>query len=99
MSVVIDVLDMSLIPGCVSAEPNGMSYAELRDSMFAVAERTEVIGLDLVEVNPLLDVPTGLTSYLAAHIVVESLGRICDQPWWRETRAERRAAVQADADA
>jgi agmatinase len=99
VSVDIDVLDMSLIPGCVSAEPNGMSYAELRDSLFAVAERTEVIGLDLVEVNPLLDVPTGLTSYLAAHIVVESLGRICDQPWWRETRAERHAAVQADADA
>jgi agmatinase len=99
VSVDIDVLDMSLIPGCVSAEPNGMSYAELRDSMFAVAERTEVIGLDLVEVNPLLDVPTGLTSYLAAHILVESLGRICDQPWWRETRAERHAAAQADADA
>ena len=83
ISVDIDVLDMSLIPGCVSAEPNGMSYAELRDAVFAVAERTQVIGLDLVEVNPLLDVRTGLTSYLAAHIVVESLGRICDQPWWR----------------
>ena len=78
ISVDIDVLDMSLIPGCVSAEPNGMSYAELRDAVFAVAERTQVIGLDLVEVNPLLDVRTGLTSYLAAHIVVESLGRICD---------------------
>jgi agmatinase len=54
--------------------------------------------MDLVEVNPLLDVPTGLTSYLAAHTVVESLGRICDQPWWRETHAERHAAVQADAE-
>ncbi len=86
VSVDIDVLDMSLIPGCVSAEPDGMSYAELRDAMLAVAERTRVIGLDLVEVNPLLDVRTGLTSYLAAHIVVESLGRICDQPWWRERR-------------
>jgi agmatinase len=86
VSIDIDVLDMSLIPGCVSAEPDGMTYAELRDAMFAVAERTEVIGLDLVEVNPLLDVRTGLTSYLAAHIVVESLGRICDQPRWRAAR-------------
>jgi len=99
VSIDIDVLDMSLIPGCVSAEPNGMSYAELRDAMFAVAERTEVIGLDLVEVNPLLDVRTGLTSYLAAHIVVESLGRICDQPRWRDARAERRAAARAGGDA
>ena len=99
ISVDIDVLDMSLIPGCVSAEPNGMSYAELRDAMFAVAERTQVIGLDLVEVNPLLDVRTGLTSYLAAHIVVESLGRICDQPWWRDARSERDAAARAGGDA
>jgi agmatinase len=89
VSIDVDVLDISLIPGCVSAEPNGMSYAELRDAIAAIAERTQVIGLDLVEVNPLLDVPTGLTSYLAAHVLVEALGRICDQPWWREGRAAR----------
>ena len=86
VSIDIDVLDISLTPGCVSAEPNGMWYAELRDSLAAVAERTRVIGIDLVEVNPLLDVPTGLTSYLAAHTVIEFLGRICDQPWWKESR-------------
>ena len=37
VSIDIDVLDMPLIPGCVSAEPNGMSYSELRDSLFALA--------------------------------------------------------------
>jgi agmatinase len=89
VSIDIDVLDMSLTPGCVSAEPNGMTYAELRDSLAAVAERTQVIGLDLVEVNPMLDVPTGLTSYLAAHTVIEFLGKICDQPRWKEARARR----------
>lgn len=95
VSIDIDALDISLTPGCVSAEPNGLSYAELRDSLAAVAERIQVIGFDLVEVNPLLDVPTGLTSYLAAHTVIEFLGRICEQPWWRnwqEARAERRPA-------
>jgi agmatinase len=100
VSIDIDALDISLTPGCVSAEPNGLSYAELRDSLSAVAERTEVIGFDLVEVNPLLDVPTGLTSYLAAHTVIEFLGRICDQPWWRdgrEARAGKRAANRATA--
>jgi agmatinase len=86
VSIDIDVLDISLTPGCVSAEPNGMSYAELRDSLAAVAERARVIGIDLVEVNPLLDVPTGLTSYMAAHTVIEFLGRICDQSWWKESR-------------
>ena len=102
VSIDIDVLDISLTPGCVSAEPGGMSYEELRDSLAAVAERTEVIGLDLVEVNPLLDVPTGLTSYLAAHTLIEFLGRICDQPRWAtnlQSRAERRAAAAASPEA
>jgi agmatinase len=89
VSIDIDVLDISLTPGCVSAEPNGMTYAELRDSLAVVAERTQVIAFDLVEVNPMLDVPTGLTSYLAAHTVIEFLGKICDQPWWREARSRR----------
>ena len=38
VSIDIDVLDLPLIPGCVSAEPNGMSYAELRDTLAAIAE-------------------------------------------------------------
>jgi agmatinase len=98
VSIDIDALDMSLIPGCVSAEPDGMSYRDLRDALFAVAEHTEVVGFDLVEVNPQLDIGTGITSYLAAHTIVEFLGRICDQPRWadaRETRAERQAAAAA----
>jgi agmatinase len=95
VSIDVDVLDMSLVPGCVSAEPEGMTYAELRDTLAAVAERTNVIGFDFVEVNPQLDVGTGLTSYLGAHTVVEFLGHICDQPRWaarRDQRAARRAA-------
>jgi agmatinase len=77
VSIDIDVLDMSLIPGCVSAEPNGMAYAELRDALERVAGHLRVVGFDLCEVNPLLDVGTGVTSYLGAHTIVEFLGRIC----------------------
>jgi agmatinase len=86
VSIDIDVLDLSLVPGCVSAEPDGMSYAELRDTLAAIAERTEVVGYDLVEVNPQLDVATGVTSYLGAHVAIEFLGRICDQPRWAAGR-------------
>jgi agmatinase len=63
-----------------------------------LAEHTDVVGFDLVEVNPLLDVGTGVTSYLAAHTVVEFLGRICAQPRWlarRVERAERRRSRAA----
>jgi agmatinase len=88
VSIDIDALDLPLVPGCVSAEPGGLHYEELRAALFALAEHTDVIGFDLVEVNPTLDVGTGVTSYLAAHTIVELLSRICAQPRWiaRTTR-------------
>jgi agmatinase len=55
VSIDIDAFDMSLVPGCVSAEPNGMSYKELSSALAQLARRTEIIGFDLVEVNPQLD--------------------------------------------
>ncbi len=95
VSIDVDVLDISLVPGCVSAEPNGMTYAELRDSLKAIAERADVIGFDFVEVNPQLDVGTGVTSYLGVHTVIEFLGHICDQPRWVAKRKKRAAGQTA----
>jgi agmatinase len=89
VSIDVDVLDISLVPGCVSAEPNGMSYAELRDTLQQIAIRANVIGFDFVEVNPQLDVGTGVTSYLGVHAVLEFLGNICDQPRWVARRRRR----------
>ncbi len=86
VSIDVDVLDLSLVPGCVSAEPNGMTYAELRDTLKAIAEHARIIGFDFVEVNPQLDVGTGVTSYLGAHTVIEFLGHICDQLYWTARR-------------
>ena len=71
----------------------GPTYAELRDTLAAIAGHCDVVGLDLVEVNPTLDVGTGVTSYLAARTVLEFLGNICRQPRW-ERRREGRAAAR-----
>ena len=98
VSIDVDVLDISLVPGCVSAEPNGMMYAELRDTLRALAEHLDVVGFDFVEVNPQLDVATGVTAYLGMHTVVEFLGFICDQPRWikrRQRRTRRRRSAAA----
>lgn len=84
VSIDIDVLDISLVPGCVSAEPDGMTYAQLRDTLAAIAKHNKIVGFDMVEVTPQLDVLTGITSYLATQIIVEFLGQICDQPYWKE---------------
>jgi agmatinase len=89
VSVDIDVLDLPLVPGCVSGEPNGLAYAELRDSLVALSEHANIVGFDLVEVNPVLDIGTGITSYLAAHTILEFLGHICAQPRWTNRRQER----------
>ena len=86
VSIDVDVFDISLVPGCVSAEPNGMAYSELAATLEAIAAHTNVVGFDFVEVNPQLDVPTGVTAYLGMHIVVEFLGFICDQPRWAAQR-------------
>ncbi|HTW07898.1 MAG TPA: arginase family protein [Acidimicrobiales bacterium] len=82
VSLDMDVLDMALVPGCVSAEPEGMSYAELLGTLIALTERARTVGFDLVEVNPMLDVGTGVTAYLGAHTIIEFLGHICASKWW-----------------
>jgi agmatinase len=55
----------------------------------AIAVRADVIGFDFVEVNPQLDVGTGVTCYLGAHTVIEFLGHICDQPRWAARHHKR----------
>lgn len=76
VSIDVDALDISLVPGCVSGEPGGFTYDELRDAIAAFARHSKVVGFDFVEVNPTLDVGTGATSYLGAHLVMEFLGQI-----------------------
>jgi len=44
----------------------------------------------------MLDIGTGITSYLAAHTIVEFLGWLCAQPWWIASRDARGAARAGD---
>jgi agmatinase len=97
VTIDIDALDMSLVPGCMSAEPNGMSYAQLRDALAILAERMQIVGFDLCEVNPMLDVATGVTSYLATYTILEFLGRICDRPGWNQPSDSRTAEHELSA--
>ena len=103
VSIDIDVLDMPLVPGCSSSEVNGLSYDELRQTLFAIAKSREVIGFDLVEVNPMIDVASHNTSLVAAQLIVEFLGRIVEHPGYRKRHpmtapaaAAARGAVSSD---
>jgi agmatinase len=95
VSIDIDVLDLPLVPGCASSEVNGLSYDELRQTLFAIAQGREVIGFDLVEVNPMLDVASDNTSLLAAQLILEFLGRIVEHPGYRSRHPKKVSARAA----
>ena len=78
VTIDIDAYDMSLCPGCISAEPGGLLYEDMQAALRAIADRLNVVGFDFVEVNPPLDVGTGVTSYLGALTVALFLGYIDD---------------------
>jgi agmatinase len=71
----IDVLDPALAPGVSAPELDGLAYAELRELLRAIAQRSRIVGIDVVEVSPPLD-PTGTTALAAAQAVVELLAMV-----------------------
>ncbi len=93
VSIDIDALDMPFVPGCASAEIGGFNYDELRQMLFGLARNADVIGFDLVEVNPMVDVASDNTSLLAAQLMIEFLGRIADSPSYQHRRAGRYNSV------
>lgn len=80
LSIDADSLDLPIVPGCASAELGGLTYAELRQICFAVAQRMEVVGFDIVEINPMIDVPSGATSLIGAQLALELMGRVVEHP-------------------
>jgi agmatinase len=93
VSIDIDVLDLPLVPGCASSEVNGLSYEELRQTLFAIVRSREVIGFDLVEVNPMLDVASDNTPLIAAQLIIEFLARIVEHPGYRKRHPMRAATA------
>ena len=65
----IDVVDPAYAPGVGTPEPGGISAAELLDTVYRFAG-LNVVGFDLVEVNPTYD-PAGLAPLLAAKVIRE----------------------------
>jgi agmatinase len=69
----IDALDPAIAPGTGTPEVGGLSYEQARRIMELVFERNDVVGFDLVEVNPSYD-PTQITGLLSAQLLVEAIG-------------------------
>ncbi len=75
VTVDIDSVNPAACPGTGTPEADGFALGELVDLLRIVAGRLDVIGFDLVEVNPALDY-SGITSLAAAQIAMEFLGEV-----------------------
>ncbi|MGH0237086.1 agmatinase [Sinorhizobium meliloti] len=75
VSIDIDGLDPSIAPGTGSPTPDGLLYHEVRGLLKGVAAAGNVVGFDLVEVNPMVD-EGGRTCLLASVMILEFLGAI-----------------------
>lgn len=72
LSVCLDVVDVSLSPGVGSVNFGGISPTELIEAVEVLARSDLILGMDVVELCPLLD-PSGVTSRLAAAVLMTFL--------------------------
>ena len=77
ITIDIDGFDPSIAPGTGTPSHGGFQYYEVLEIIQALAKRSQggIVGMDLVEVAPAYD-PAGLTSILAAQLLLNSIGFI-----------------------
>ena len=73
LSFDMDSLDPRHAPGVGTPVPGGLTYREAHLACEVVAETGKLIGMDLVEVNPILDVQNQ-TAILAVEFIRSALG-------------------------
>ena len=93
----VDVLDPEIAPGVGTTVPGGMSYREAQLCMEMIADTGLVGSLDIMELNPALDV-RNKTATLAVDLVESLFGK---STLMRRARAERsrRRAMRLGAQA
>jgi arginase len=74
VSLDMDVMDPSEAPGVGTPVPGGITYREAHLMMEMVAESGKLLGLDLVEVNPILD-RENKTAILATQLALSAAGK------------------------
>ncbi len=72
ISVDLDVLDPSLVPGVAHPESGGLSMVQLVNILRSTFSTGKVHSADIVELNPLID-KTGITALIARDVVKEVL--------------------------
>ena len=79
LSLDIDFFDPSAAPGTGTPEPGGLFFPEFSDMISLISSRGNIIGFDVVEVNPFLDGSSAVTAHLAARCVIELMSAALDR--------------------
>jgi agmatinase len=79
VSIDIDALNPSIAPGTGFAMPGGFSYRELWNILKEISRNFDIIGFDLVEVAPNLDLENKMTCNLAAKLIIEFISFIANK--------------------
>jgi agmatinase len=77
-----DGLDPSVLPAVIVPQPGGLTYLEVSDILFGVAAKGRLVGFDLVELVPDLDVH-GLGALVAARLACVALACVAPQRHFR----------------
>jgi len=85
VTIDVDALNAAIAPGTGVPSPGGLDYHDVVDTLRGIAARGEIIGFDFCEVAPMYD-PTGVTSLLAADIIVDFIGSIFLERWKKGLR-------------
>jgi len=79
VSIDIDAFDPSIAPGTGFAIPGGFTYRQFWKMLNIISDNFNIIGFDLVEVAPNLDLANKVTSNLAAKIIIEFISFISNK--------------------
>ena len=74
VSLDMDVIDPEEAPGVGTPVPGGMTYREAHLAMEMFADTGKLVGLDVVEVNPVLD-EHNRTAEIACELILSALGK------------------------
>jgi agmatinase len=69
----VDVMDPTLAPGTGTLEPDGLSFSEIDGLLKGVTSKGRLVGMDVVEVNPMRDSSTR-TEQTAIRLLIDTLG-------------------------
>ncbi|HEX6291700.1 MAG TPA: arginase [Herpetosiphonaceae bacterium] len=74
LSLDLDGIDPMFAPGVGTPVPGGLTFREAHLAVELVAETKRLVGMDLVEVNPILD-KTNMTGELAVQLALSAFGK------------------------